>query len=600
MDDDVNVPPDFLASGRLTSAMRALGADLIGTSIGVYQITALLGVGGMGEVYRATDTKLQRDVALKVLPEAFAYDSNRLARFQREAKTLASLNHPNIATIHGLEQTGDVHALVMELVEGEDLSQRLARGAIPLTDTLTIARQITGALEAAHEKGIIHRDLKPANIRITPDGVVKVLDFGLAKATAGDGSPDLEQSPTITVSSTREGVMLGTSAYMSPEQARGKPVDKRTDIWAFGCVLYEMLTARRAFEGEDVSTTLANVLKAEPDWSLLPATTPREIRSLLRRCLQKEVKDRYHAVADIRIAIEDEIAPSSSPASAIVVQIPATGNKLRERLAWVAAGIAALAALVMAFLYFRSTPVARPVTRFAVMLPPNERLASGCQTFALSPDGTHLAYIVTVPGGAQKLHLRTTDGLEETRTVVDVNRPSLGNLFFSPDGQWLGFSAEGELKKVPLGGGRPVPLVKPEMGVCGASWGADKTIVYSSRKGLEIVSDSGGPAKLLSAPDLSKGERFYFFPEFLPGGKAVLFTIAKDNNDDTQIVVQSLETGERRTVIQGEVAARYASPGHLVYSRARGLLATPFDPAGLKIRGEAGSGTRWRDARCEF
>jgi serine/threonine protein kinase/Tol biopolymer transport system component len=578
---------DALDSGL---GIRDLGLDLIGKQIGVYRVISLLGTGGMGEVYRARDTKLGRDVAMKILPKLFASDPDRLARFEREARVLASLNHPHIGAIYGVEDADGIRALVLELVEGETLADRITRGPIPLTDTLANARQIADALDAAHERGIVHRDLKPANIKITREGVVKVLDFGLAKVFAGDASaPDLTQSPTVTVGGTHEGAILGTATYMSPEQARGKPVDKRTDIWAFGCVLYEMLTGRRAFEDEDVSSTLANVLKADPDWSLLPATTSREIRTLLRRCLQKEAKDRYHAAADIRIAIEDEISPSSFSAPAIVVQIPATGNKLRERLAWAAAGIAALAALAMAFLYFRSPLIPGSVTRFAVMVPPNERLeVSGCQTFALSPDGTHLAYIATAPGGAQQLYLRTTDGLE-TRMVVGVNRPSLGSLFFSPDGQWIGFWADRALKKVPLGGGTPVTLVNTETGVCGASWGPDNSIVYGTQKGLEVVSASGGPAKLLSAADRSKGERGYLLPEFLPGGRVVLFTIVKDNYNDAQVVVQSLETDERRTVIQGEGAATYVSAGYLVYPRARRLMATPFDPAGLKIRGESSS-----------
>ena len=272
IDDDGSVPPDFLASGRLASAIRELGADLIGSSVGVYHITALLGVGGMGEVYRARDTKLGRDVAIKILPRLFTSDPDRLARFEREARVLASLNHPHIGAIYGLEDADGMRALVLELVHGETLADRIARGPIPLNEALTIARQIADALEAAHEKGIVHRDLKPANIKITPDGVVKVLDFGLAKAASGDAAPaDLTQSPTLTVGGTREGVILGTAAYMSPEQARGRPADKRADVWAFGVVLYEMLTGRRAFEGETTSDVLAKVIEREPDWTALPA-----------------------------------------------------------------------------------------------------------------------------------------------------------------------------------------------------------------------------------------------------------------------------------------------------------------------------------------
>jgi serine/threonine protein kinase len=471
-------------NGAAFEAVAALMSDehgtLIGRQIGVYRVDARLGAGGMGEVYRARDQKLGRDVAIKVLPTAFTSDSERLARFEREARLLATLNHPNIGAIYGFEESDGVRALILELVDGDTLAELLARAdrrakgqehtGLPLNQALTIASQIADALDAAHEKGIVHRDLKPANIKITRDGAVKVLDFGLAKLTQasdpGLQTPDLSNLPTVTVGHTHEGLILGTAAYMSPEQASGQPIDKRTDIWAFGCVLYELLTGKQTFTGKSVPEILGSIFKAEPDWSLLPATTPREISTLIRRCLQKEAKNRYHSAADIRIAIEDEIGTSLS-GSPVAVQSPATANKLRERLAWAAAAIAAVAALTLAFLHFRPAPTAGSVTRFAVMLPSNERLAvSACQNLALSPDGTHMAYVTTEPGGALQLRLRTTDGLE-TKTVLKINRGGLDSLFFSPDGQWLGFWADRVLKKVPLSGGTPITLVNEN--VCGTS-----------------------------------------------------------------------------------------------------------------------------------
>jgi eukaryotic-like serine/threonine-protein kinase len=345
---------------KAAAALEDEPDTLIGRQIGVYRVDARLGAGGMGEVYRARDQKLGRDVAMKVLPAVFTSDRDRLARFEREARLLATLNHQNIGAIYGFEESDGVRALILELVDGETLAELLARTderakgqdhtGLPLNHALAIAKQITDALDAAHEKGIVHRDLKPANIKITPDGSVKVLDFGLAKLTQasdpGLQTLDLSNLPAATVGGTHAGLILGTAAYMSPEQASGQPVDKRADIWAFGCVFYELLTGRQTFTGKSVPEILGSIFKAEPDWSLLPATTPPEIRTLIRRCLQKEAKNRYHAAADIRIAIEDEIAPSSSLPSALVVQAPAAGSKLRERLAWSAAGITAFAIIL--------------------------------------------------------------------------------------------------------------------------------------------------------------------------------------------------------------------------------------------------------------
>ena len=362
-----------------------------GIKLGTYEITAAIGAGGMGEVYQAHDSKLGRDVAIKVLPEAFAHDADRLARFQREAKMLAALNHPNIATIYGLEHSNGTHYLVMELVSGENLAERVKReGAVPVEESLAIAKQIAEALETAHEKGIIHRDLKPANVKVTPEGKVKVLDFGLAKAFAGDGATeDPTNSPTLSMAATMHGVILGTAAYMSPEQARGKAVDKRTDIWAFGCVLYELLTGKQAFHGEDVTDILAAVVRAEPDWQALPETTPPAIRTLLRRCLRKDRRQRISDATDVRIEIEDAIAAPKE--SSVTQAAPVSTSKLP----WAVAAALAVVAAVALWGWLQSTrPVERPLVRLDVDLGADVSLGSPYGADAiLSPDGTRLVYV---------------------------------------------------------------------------------------------------------------------------------------------------------------------------------------------------------------
>src|SRR5712691_8192686 len=423
-----------------------------GTRLGSHEVLALLGQGGMGEVYQAHDTKLGRDVAIKVLPEAFAHDPQRLSRFQREAKMLASLNHPNIATIHGLEESNGTHHLVMELVLGETLRERIGReGALPPEEALGLAKQVAEALEAAHEKSIIHRDLKPANVKVTPEGKVKVLVFGLAKAFAGDaGDEEIGNSPTLSRAATMQGVILGTAAYMSPEQARGKQVDKRTDIWAFGCVLYELLAGKRAFNGEDITEILAAVVKSEPDWQALPAATPTKISDLLRRCLQKDKNLRLRDAGDAGIEIKEALAgpPHVSP----TIAVPAKGIRALGRRAVIlslSTLVIGAAVASLAFWRLKSTPP-RPVTRTVITLPPGQRLAGLDQpVVALSPDGSHLAY-VAIQGGTQQLYLRAMDALEA--------RPMPGtegafDPFFSPDGQSVGFFAAGKLMKVSVSGG---------------------------------------------------------------------------------------------------------------------------------------------------
>ena len=502
-----------------------------GTRLGPYEIVSPLGAGGMGEVYRAHDTKLGRDVALKIVPELFAADRDRLARFTREAQTLAALNHPNIAHIHGLEESGGVRALIMELVEGEDLAQRLVRGPIPLDEALPIARQIAEALEAAHEQGIIHRDLKPANIKIRDDGTVKVLDFGLAKALAGDvggstsGAAPPANSPTLTSPAmTGVGVILGTAAYMSPEQAKGKPADKRSDIWAFGCVLYEMLTGTRAFEGEDVSATMANVLTREPDWDRVPGNTPPAVHLLLRRCLRKDKRQRMQDAGSVRIEIEDALSAPVGSASA-ASQGGRGGRAARLRVALVVS-VAVLASALIAGLagwHLKPSPLPRPsaLTRVALTVPADEQLAVTYPSIAVSPDGAHLVYVAS-HRGVRQLHLRPLDSLESTALVGTEGADAP---FFSPDSQWVGFFAGGKLKKIPVTGGASL-IVCDARESFGGSWSPKDVIYFSSgsSSGLWQVSANGGTPQPFTTIDPQKGEIGHRWPQVLPGGDAVLFT----------------------------------------------------------------------------
>jgi len=570
-----------------------------GTKLGTYEITGAIGSGGMGEVYRANDTKLGRDVAIKVLPEAFAHDSERLARFQREAKMLASLNHPNIATIHGLEHSNSTHFLIMELVPGETLAERIKReGAVPVEEALKVAVQIAEALEAAHEKGIIHRDLKPANVKVTPEGKVKVLDFGLAKAFAGDtADSNPSQSPTLSAVATMQGVLLGTAAYMSLEQARGKAVDKRTDIWAFGCVLYEMLTGKQAFDGEDITEILAAVVKTEPDWQVLPPTTPAQISILLRRCLRKDRQQRLRDAADVRIEIEEAL---SAP-----VNILPAAPKVRRAAIWrwaLASGLACLAIGAIAtalVLGVRGRERPPDVARVLVNVAPAETVAPSSanlphptrMAITLSPDGKYLVFSAT-RGGKQQLYLRAMDRLEATPIAGTEGSDSP---FFSPDGQWLGFwqgtlamGATGELKKVSLSGGPALALCKTGP-LYGASWGSNDTIVFANQigGGLWRVSAAGGTPQVLTTPDPKKGEFSHRLPQMLPGSQAVLFTILRAYRrwDDAQIAVRSLVTSEQKVLLEGSADARYVRTGHLVYARNGTLLAAPFDLAQLKMTG---------------
>jgi eukaryotic-like serine/threonine-protein kinase len=546
-----------------------------GTRIGPYEILAPLGSGGMGEVYRATDTHLGRHVAIKVLPDAFARDADRVARLEREARTLATLNHPNIAAIYGLEKSEGVDALVMELVDGPTLADRVARAALPLDESLAVATQIADALEAAHEQGIIHRDLKPANIKLRPDGVVKVLDFGLAKLVEpgpGPGRSELTASPTITSPAlmTGAGMILGTAAYMSPEQAKGRPADRRSDLWAFGCVLYEMLTARRAFPGADVSDTLATVLKREPDWTALPAGTPTAIRRLLRRCLEKESGRRLRDIADARIEIEDASAPPD------VVPTP-TGTS--ARLLWLLMTLAVVVATVLDIGWrFARAPTDAPETRFEILTPP----PTDPTAFALSEDGRQLAFVAAAEGGP-RLWVRRLD--QVTAQVLprteDANYP-----FWAPDGRAIGFFADGKLKRIDVAGGSPQVLADAPNGRGGA-WSRDGVILFAPTNVdgtvLTRVPASGGASEPVT--HLRAGEANHRWPQFLPDGRRFLFMSQGGRDEETGIYVASLDGGESTRVVAAETAAVFAPPRMLLVVRKGTLVAVPFDPARGAING---------------
>jgi len=556
-----------------------------GTKLGSYEITAQLGAGGMGEVYRARDSKLGRDVALKVLPQAFARDADRMARFQREAKVLASLNHPNIASIYGLEDSASTHALVMELVEGPTLADRIRQGPIPIDEAIRIARQIADALEYAHERGIVHRDLKPANIKVTPDDAVKVLDFGLAKALEGDAtSIDISTSPTISRLATMRGVLLGTAAYMSPEQAKGKSVDRRADIWAFGCVLYEMLTGKQAFTGEAVTDTLAAVIKEEPDWSRLPKAMSARVRVLLRRCLQKDPKQRLRDIGDARISLDEVLSgtpdPSLAGAAGISTLVWRRALILGFGTLLLGAGVAGVAVWIMKPM---PPPPPQPVTRAVINLPPGQQLAgleSG-PALALSPDGTHLAYVAT-QGGTQQIYLRAIDSFE-ARPIPGTE--GAVNPFFSPDSQWLGFFAGGKLKKISVNGGAALSL-GDAADPWGASWSSRGMIAFAPTilAALQQVSDAGGVAQPLTR--LEKGMIGHRWPEILPGGNAVLFDDGSAAGSSV-VRVQLIGTGEQRDLIQRGTQPRYALSGHLVYVQGGNLMAVPFDAQRLEVTGAA-------------
>jgi serine/threonine-protein kinase len=562
----------------------------VGTQLGALEVTALIGRGGMGEVYRARDTKLKRDVAIKILPDEFSRDADRVSRFQREAEVLASLNHPNIAAIYDVEEANGSRYLVLELVQGETLADRIARGRIPVEEALDIAKYICEALEAAHEKGIIHRDLKPANVKISTDGKVKVLDFGLAKAMSGSAmATTLSNSPTI-VSGTMGGAIIGTAAYMSPEQARGRESDSRSDIFAFGCVLFEMLTGKQAFQSRDreestVQDIIAAILQRDPDWVLLPPTIPQSIRVLLRRCLQKEAKKRIRDAADVRIEIEDALSTPTTPTPAAMVP---SGVLWQRTLPWAGSVLAAAIIAGLAVWSLRPAPAPRPVSRLVVTLPAGDRLLSAeHRALSLSPDGKLLAY-VAIHDAVQQLYLRAIDSF--AAKAVAGTEGAIAP-FFSTDSQWIGFYVGGKLKKVSVGGGAVVTLSDASAITFGhgASWSDNGTIAFQMANygGLSQVSAAGGVPQRLTG--LNKGELIHRWPDFLPGGKTLLFSTNSNNVawNVGRIAAYAAGEGQWHDLNLSGVSPSYATTGHLIFAQAGTLMAAPFNSKRLEISGPA-------------
>ena len=571
-----------------------------GTRLGPYEVTAAIGAGGMGEVYRARDTKLRREVALKILPELFAADPERLARFRREAQVLASLNHPHIAAIYGVEEADGVRALVLELVEGPTLAERIATGPIPVTEALKIASQIADAMEAAHEKGVIHRDLKPANIKVTPDDRVKVLDFGLAKALADETVADPSMSPTMTAMASRLGVIVGTAAYMSPEQAKGKAVDKRTDIWAFGCVLFEMLTGKRVFAGEDVSDFVVAVMTKEPDWTVLPAATPPRIVELLRRCLKKDLRERLRDIGDARIDIDEALrAPDATTASAALGRRAA---RPRRSVIVASLGAAAIAgaAIALTVITWRgpravpSTAPSAPLTRTTIDLPSNAPLALGIQipqigfdstVLALSPDGRRLAYVGQSPSGTM-LYLRDVGDFSVTPVA---GTEGAIYPFFSPDNRWLGFLTNDKVKKVSLDGGAPITVCDARVPVR-ATWTRDATIYFTEDAGVRLsrVEAAGGSASGVGPAGAHAVGVSFTFSQVLPDGRWALATDAGRgiSADYADVRLVSLATSESKLLIHSGYDARYVPPGYVLFGRGGNLLAVRFDPTRGEVAGD--------------
>jgi Tol biopolymer transport system component len=582
-----------------------------GTRLDAYEVLALIGAGGMGEVYRARDTKLNRDVALKVLPDAFTHDPDRLARFTREAQVLASLNHPNIAAIYGLEEANPsttsttstssgqassgqagsgqaVQFLVLELVEGETLARRLTTGALEIAEALRVMRQVADALQAAHEKGIVHRDLKPANIAFTADDQVKVLDFGLAKALEPieAGPDDLTRSPTLSLTATRAGVILGTAAYMSPEQAKGRPADKRSDVWAFGAVFYELLTGRHAFEGEDLGDTLASVIKGEPDWQALPSDVPLSVRILVQRCLEKDRRRRLPDISTAIFLMEEPALAAPRPAAAA---LPAPE---RSRSGWMVAGALLVTSLALgAMLYLRRAPVAdERGIRFMVSAPDGWTWAQRASAtgaapspLAVSPDGSQLALVAVGPDGKSQIWVRALDApaARPLSGTDDAARP-----FWSPDGRWIGFFAGGKLRKIAASGPPAVTLCDAPDDRGGA-WSREGVIVFAPTNGsaLQKVSASGGTPS--AATTLGPGETVHRRPLFLPDGRHFFYFALGLSGVVQGVYLASLDSAERTLLLRDTSQNVAYSRGHVLFVRDTTLVAQPFDVGRLTLNGDA-------------
>jgi Tol biopolymer transport system component len=546
--------------------------------IGPYPVEREVGRGGMGIVYLARDPRLSRNVAIKMLPEAFSRDPERVQRFEREARLLASLTHPNIASIHGIEEENGNRFLVLEYVEGETLAQRIVRGALSADDAAEVCQQIAAALEAAHESGVIHRDLKPGNVKITPAGEVKVLDFGLARgADAGSGvsTSDLSQSPTMAVTATGAGVILGTAAYMSPEQARGKRVDRRTDIWSFGCVLYECLTGRRAFEGETVSDMIALILQGEPDWKALPASTPPRMRALLERCLEKDAKKRLRDIGEARLALEAPHEPVSGVGAVPVAAAPAS-----KRL-WIAlAAVFAATAAILAWQLLAQPAVDAPVTRLAVLTPEGASQSREPAFISLSPDGRMIAFSCFDSAGPPTLWIRRLD--ETTaRRVPGGDRALIPA--WSPDGGSIAFATTEKLMRVDLRGGAPQVLADARTMGRGTAWGSKGVIVFApgGEGPLYKVSANGGPAEPVTT--LDSAQTAHRFPEFLPDGVHFLYAAIPGRGQGFDIFVGSTDGGPHELLMNCDGVPRYAEPGWLVYTRGGRVLAQRFDAARKRL-----------------
>jgi len=602
-----------------------------GAKLGPYEILSPLGAGGMGEVYRARDTKLNREVALKVLPEAFAANAERMARFEREAQVLASLNHANIAAIYGLEDSKGIRALVMELVEGQTLAERLAGGVgaglpstslrdgeqrrtvvpaqgrpqgapLQIDECLHIARQIAEALEYAHDKGIIHRDLKPANIKLTPEGAVKILDFGLAKALAPeDVASNISNSPTLTIAATQAGVILGTAGYMSPEQAKAKPADRRADIWAFGCVLHEMLIGRQAFEGETVSDVLAAIIRAEPEWEALPASTPPSIQRLLRRCLEKDPRRRLQAIGEARIAIEETlngaVGAGLVPALASSGGVPAGGQPQglplqpwRRALPWAVAAAGLLVAAALALAYFGTSSAPLQPIRALISLPEKVSFAFNPPQGApvLSPDGARLVFPARDASDKEALWVRPLDSLTAQRMegTEDASFP-----FWSPDSRHIGFFQDGKLKKIDVTGGPPV-LLCDAPGARGGAWSRNDVIVFAPQTlgGLSSVPTAGGTPTPVASPKGSGGAFSSRWPAFLPDGRHFVYLsgdLSATGTSKLGIYLGEIGSDEQQFLLQADSEALYAPPGYLVFLRGDTLMAQPFNAGSQKLKGEA-------------